>query len=151
MAVDVGNAVTEVPQVRGKSVVGRSSVGVDLQERPSHDKFPMKIYNKTKYSTENLRRLFRACFRHLGVNSTRYIYVYYSKTENVEGEGNLGDEHQGRVIRIWIPWKKFLSKKQLARVFEHEVLHNIGVDHPDMDPKVRACEQPVSWAWGIEV
>ena len=41
--------------------------------------------------------------------------------------------------------------KWIAQVFEHELAHNLGVAHSDMDREVRNCTQEVPWADGFQI
>ena len=120
----------------------------------------MKITNKTRYETADLRRVFAAGLKHIGVDSKPYIIsvVYARQKRYITGWGI----YNGPRIHIRLPKPVQLDENtqqvgflfgELANVFEHEVAHNRGIEHKDMDRDCYSCHSadvPV-WARGMSV
>jgi len=120
----------------------------------------LKIVNKTEYRQSDLRKFFLAGIKHLGSDpSSKIIEVVYSKREGASGLATLPHEMsfrpEGRWIRMRLPRPPLANPtiqiKWIAQVFEHELAHNLGVAHSDMDREVRNCTQEVPWADGFQI
>lgn len=114
----------------------------------------MKVENKTAYRTEDLRRFFGACVRHMGASpQTRIKVVYRRESQKLcSGWATLG----GTRIHLRLPRPGNLSLIDLAYVLEHEVSHNLGVEHKDMDRECYNChpsstDQLPTWAAGLAI
>jgi len=87
----------------------------------------MKIINKTQYDTRYLRSLFIQCEKHEGTNyKYREVEVLKSKRTRVHGKA----WYNSRYVTIYLP--NNASVHSIARVYIHEVGHNIGLRHKDM-------------------
>jgi len=112
----------------------------------------MKLENKTKYRADDLRRFFMAGIKAAGAEGVTQIVTAKPTKKHHSGLAAC----PGRWIRIWLPPPGKLNLATLARVFEHEVTHNLGVHHGDMDPSTKHCasltggELP-EWAKGLEI
>ena len=114
----------------------------------------MRIHNNTAYRTADLRKFFLAGIRSMGAESNKEIHVHYSRGSVHRGRATYGQPGvQGSWIAMWLP--RDPAKLQLstfARVFEHEVSHNLGVRHQDMSDNVRYCRGALpKWAEGLEL
>jgi len=118
----------------------------------------MKVINKTDYDTKSLSKFFRAGLKAMGAELDKTITVYYSKAS----AATLYELHRGYALypeyeiqgtKIWmgVPKEK-LDTAELARTFEHEVCHTLGLRHGEMDPAIRYCNGPApTWAEGLEI
>jgi len=94
----------------------------------------MKITNKTDYSTRQLRKIFMACEKNEGTNpKNRNIEVIYGRSKGVRGYA----WYNSNSVVIKLPkMKKDNSNQanihQLARVYIHEVGHNLNLRHKEM-------------------
>lgn len=113
----------------------------------------MRIQNNTKYSTADLRKFFNAGLTHMGADRDKWISVFYSKSRHVHGRACIGGSFgAGTWIEMWLPRGPHpLDLTSVARVFEHEVAHSLGVRHEDMDVDVRVCRQSVMWHEGLTI
>jgi hypothetical protein len=134
----------------------------------------MKIVNKTKWRTEDIAAIARACFAHVGCSQVgKTLTVMTSRRGHVHGRAAIGrfvrlngffrpQERtkrlvEGTWVHMWVPTVEhevqvsssagmpdFGIHESFARVLEHEVEHLVGRRHPDMHPKMRRCIQDVS-------
>jgi len=102
-------------------------------------KSPLKIKNKTRYSTRDLRRFFTAGLRALGASELKTIDVAYSRGARVHGRARYpspdiwSSNSQGLFIWMTLPARaSFLKLLELAQVFEHEIGHTLGLRHREM-------------------
>ena len=87
----------------------------------------MKVINKTNYDTRYLRSLFIKCERHEGTNPKyREVTVYESKRRRVHGRAWI----RSRYIDMYLPAEANI--RSIARVYIHEVGHNLGLRHSQM-------------------
>ena len=91
----------------------------------------MKIVNKTAYLTRDLQKFFGACIRHMGSSPNTQITVVYRRggSDYVSGWATFNTF----TMRLRLPKPGKLRLIDLAFVLEHEVSHNLGVEHKDMD------------------
>lgn len=121
----------------------------------------LRIENHTDYRTGDLKRLFLAGLRALGASSDKVIRVRYTRENRptVRGCAQLGNvfRQEEGFCRREANWAEMRlprdpSKLEIgivARVFEHEVLHLMGVDHRAMTRAQRFCEGATpAWAEG---
>lgn len=112
----------------------------------------LKITNRTDWRTDDLRRVFQAGMRAVGIaDQYRYVTVIYSRTK-VSGYAH----YHGGPVRMHVPRPKRIKDRErftrsVAQVWEHELYHTINVKHREMDRDLRWCCQPVPWAEGLEV
>lgn len=136
----------------------------------------LEIRNYTDWRGDDLRRLFMAGLRDAGATAWRDIRVRYHKIHlaseslwQTRGRGKYGvwsvnseGAHyiQGRGISMWLPHPDFiatiidgeqLAMKVVAQVFEHEVMHTLGMRHREMAQDIRWCSQPVPWSEGLRL
>lgn len=93
----------------------------------------MKIKNRTNYDTQYLRRLFIACEKHEGTNHRyREVEVLNKRGGGVSGRAWVNS----RYVNMYLPIGRgpgFKPKSHsVARVYIHEVSHNLGLRHKDM-------------------
>jgi len=129
----------------------------------------MKIDNRTHYDTAALRTLFAAGLRHLEAPSKgKLVEVHYTRPgDERRADGSAGyvtgwaligrrvggTLHHGRVIVMRLPkMPEHLDIGAVARVWDHEVRHTMGVRHRSMPPAIRHCTGPTpSWAVGLTI
>jgi hypothetical protein len=106
----------------------------------------MKLVNLTKWNTKDLRLFFAAGLKAKGARPDKVIRVVYGKFDAHGGHASLGVGGymgEARRITMTLPGPKQVEKCQqegkapldflkLAQVFEHEVDHNFGLNHRDM-------------------
>ena len=107
----------------------------------------MKLRNKTRYETGDLRRIIQAAHDAQGVRATRkFVEVVYSRGQYCTGRA----AYSGGFMVLRVP-KINPDVAAFARVIEHEVAHGLGIRHEDMDIDVFRCTQPVPWAEGLSL
>lgn len=101
----------------------------------------MRLINKTGYRTDDLRRFLLAAHESMSA-------PHEGKTVTVR-EGR--SSHHGRAS-LWGGWMMISipppgkeNIKTIAQVTEHEIAHNLGVRHSEMDIDVLRCRQEISW------
>lgn len=109
----------------------------------------MKIVNKTHWDTRSLAAFFRKGLLSNGAWTNRTIEVVYGRRHS--GIATVG----GHWMRLRIP-KKYVDTTILALVFEHELAHNLGVSHAEMDGDTRYCRvneagAPPAWSLGMSI
>ena len=94
----------------------------------------MKIVNKTKYSTRFLRKIFIACEKHEGTNwKHRQVEVRPKKGPRIHAFAGYNARYVVMKLPITPNDNEYGSNKyHLARVYIHEVGHNLGLRHKDM-------------------
>lgn len=113
----------------------------------------MRISNKTHYRTRDLARFFRAGLHAMGASLKKRIEVRYSRRNCHWGCATVGEEFQGTYIMMTLPRDQAkLDLKEFALTFEHEVAHNLGLNHGDMNPDTRFCRGRLPrWAAGCVI
>lgn len=133
----------------------------------------LTIDNETTYRTADLRRLFLRGLKAMGVKQDKHVRVVAARYRH-SGVAILGRLHlvpaspareacsaklearyvrrEGRWILMRAPALEKLNLASFCRVFEHEVLHNLGVEHVDMTEAQRRCSGGLpAWAEGLEL
>ena len=116
----------------------------------------MKILNRTRYLTADLARFFRAGLEAAGTDGDRTIEVLAGRRPTAcRGRASIGAEMAaGRWIRLWAPASLAGDEAlgNFARVFEHELAHNLGLRHDEMDDETYNCSGGLpEWARGFEI
>jgi len=101
----------------------------------------MKVENKTRWDTRDLRKFFLAGLKALGASKDKTIIVKYNRSTRARGEEYVSGHayypswynREGDEIQLNIPREEF-DLFSLAQVFEHEIGHTLGVRHKDMLP-----------------
>lgn len=97
----------------------------------------MKVTNKTDYDTRALHQLFMQCEKHEGTGGKgRDVTVLKSKRRRVHGVAWF----HSRYINMYLP--KNTSTRSIARVYIHELGHNLGLHHKDM-----TCINNIDTSW----
>ncbi len=121
------------------------------------------IINETKYSSRNLRTFFLAGMKAMGIKESKRIRVAYSHASKHWGQAQLGKfapkatggvrRYEGYRVLMTLPGDPTkLDLREFSRVFEHELLHNLGVEHKDMTPVQLYCTGPLpAWAEGLSI
>lgn len=127
----------------------------------------MRIINRTHYDTEAMRRLFAAGLRHLEAPSVgKVVTVVYTRPgphrrahggdEYVSGHAAMGRRYPGRLVHgrsitMCLPKDPArLDVGKVARVWDHEVRHTMGVGHRSMTKPIREASGPTpAWADGL--
>lgn len=92
----------------------------------------VKVTNRSGYDTEDLRAFFARGLRALGVKRFRHVIVVAAPARS-RGCADVGvGRREGRVIVIAMAPPSRFTLKRLARLFEHEVAHTLGLEHEDM-------------------
>lgn len=92
-------------------------------------KHKWELKNGTDYNSRELRKIFNWCFKHEGAIVTRIVIVNY-------GRGNWG--YTGSCASLYNGWiqihlpRSHVEIKTLAKVFIHEMGHNLGLRHKEM-------------------
>ena len=112
----------------------------------------MKIINKSRWNTSDLKKLSRAVLKHYGYDAPRLFKIVTGKSTNwrkadsqcCSGRASLG----GSRVRMMVPKSTTIEKvpvvfpvKDYARVLIHEVGHNAGLVHKEM-VECRSIEVP---------
>lgn len=88
----------------------------------------MRVINHSVYRTEDLKRFFHAGLKALGAKAGTEITVLPSDRGYTHGIAEVG----GKRITLGIAPPSRHSMRKLARIFEHEVFHTLGVRHRSM-------------------
>ncbi len=122
---------------------------------------PMRVENETRWNTRDLAALFSACCAANFTSSDRRVVVIAARRRRsgfigdrdesgrLKNEWKLGLSHGrayvgSRWIRMSIPDASEHSDwKRVAQIFEHELQHNLGLNHADMPDW---WNLPVLWA-----
>jgi hypothetical protein len=93
----------------------------------------LAVTNRSGYSTEDLRAFFARGLSAMGVRQCRRVIVVAAPARS-RGCADVGvDVHQqGKLIVIAIAPPSRFSLRRLARLFEHEVSHTLGLEHEAM-------------------
>lgn len=93
----------------------------------------MLLKNQTNYKSADLRRFFFAGLRAKGASTSKHILVIYGRGLAHHGLATIGRGHEASWIRMSLPRDPTkLDILKIARVFEHEVDHNLGLGHRHM-------------------
>ena len=97
----------------------------------------MKIINRTKWNTKDLKSLSNLVIKKVG-SETRLIYILPSR--NFHGKGRLF----GNIVWIYVPTRMNVlgsdgrntqnefDVKIFSQILEHEAEHNLGLNHKEM-------------------
>ena len=101
----------------------------------------MQVINHTDYETKELKAIFvRAC-KEEGIDTDRRVEVITSKKRYLHGKASL----HVNWIDIYLPKDRSkFSRKELAQAFVHELGHNQGLTHDEMD---NCWKFNVNWVW----
>ncbi len=114
----------------------------------------MRVFNKTEYRTDDLKKFFRAGIRALSASPKLWIHVYPTRG-NPRTHGRAG--FNSNWVEMWIPRSEDLrglpfDLATIARIFEHELYHHMGVEHKDMTEEVNyAMGELPKWAQGLPI
>ena len=79
----------------------------------------MKIFNKTNYRTDDIRRIFKECVKHEGISFSGYVEAFNRKRNGIVlGKCNI---YRERIQLFLKPIEQ--DKKQLANTIHHELMH----------------------------
>jgi hypothetical protein len=109
----------------------------------------MKIVNETQYSTADLKRFFSAGLAAMGAEPGTTVKVEYGKhfaQDYKHGFGGTHARYSSPFVRMVVPRDLPLHLPLAARIFEHEILHNLGLRHGDMDERGTA-----KWIWFSDI
>lgn len=106
----------------------------------------MRIVNETKYRTEDIKRFLVLAHEAMGAPRDKKVRIVYSHCSQHWGCASYG----GRWMKLTLPGDPAkVNGLEFARVIEHEIAHNLGIRHPEMDTLTRYCKQSVPWAEGL--
>lgn len=100
----------------------------------------MKLINKTSYRTDDIRALVVAAHQAMGADMMKTVEVNQGRSRH-HGRAS----YTGGWMMISLPPPGKGDIKIVAQVLEHEIAHNLGIRHEDMDEDVRSCRQEVPW------
>lgn len=115
----------------------------------------MKVINETKYDTRYLRSLFLKCEKYIfktylvhGENSRRRVTVKHTKSDRVRGYAWY--HSASMVLKLPRPtatryghkYENHVNARSVARVYLHEIGHNIGLRHDQM-----GCISNIDVSW----
>lgn len=106
----------------------------------------MKLINRTKYRSDDLRKLISAAHFRMHAPVGKTVEVRQGRSRH-HGRAALS----GGWMMISLPPPGHANVTEVARVLEHEIAHNLGVTHEEMDEAVKYCTQEVPWANGLEL
>lgn len=122
------------------------------------------LTNETRYSSRDLRSFFLAGMHAMGVKTSKRVRVSYSHKSMQWGCASIGTIYkpgalksgytrvEGSFVHMTLPPPDRLDLRDFARTFEHELLHNLGVNHGDMTEAQRYCRGDLpAWAQGREL
>ncbi len=118
----------------------------------------MHIINQTRFSTLDLQKFFVAGLKAMSASTSKTITVTMGRGSYFTGKAKYGSspERQGRLITMRIPPRSDMQpskdRASLARVFEHEVYHTLGVRHGEMSADVLYCKGDLpDWAQRLPI
>lgn len=135
----------------------------------------MRLVNKTKWNSKQLKALITENIRKAGLDPVGYIVEVV--TGRSGGEGYSGCARYSRQwFRMRVPaliitkdcfvgsdgkttynevqtkqMQTIFDSVKFSQVCQHELAHNRGVRHGEMDAGIRYCEQDEDWAVYFEV
>ena len=101
----------------------------------------LTVRNFTGYVTEDLERFFARGLQALGATGDKIIKVISTKTDDGRGIAFVGrcayprerGRCEGKSMVLMLPHPRQLTLRRLARLFEHELKHNLGLSHEQMN------------------
>lgn len=113
------------------------------------------LENHSGWDTKDLARFFARGLRALGVRRHKLIVVVASPIRS-RGCAEVGEKafanrlREGEAIVIAMAPPARFSVRRLARLFEHEVTHTLGLEHEEMSERVLWSLGDVPpWARGV--
>ncbi|NIR14587.1 MAG: hypothetical protein GWN86_11860, partial [Desulfobacterales bacterium] len=108
--------------------------------------------NKTDYCTKDLRRIFLRGIKEMGASPNRTIEVEYGRTPRHDSTGQSSG--MASIVGGWmvlrLPHPGKMDFKDFILTFEHELAHNLGVKHDEMEAGTYLCQGPLpKWAEGM--
>ena len=92
----------------------------------------MRIENRTRYDTRDLKKIFSECCKRWGYPTNKEITVKYRR-RHISNNGVSGYAWFNTRRIVIIVGSRELDTERLAQVFLHECQHNAGVrEHKDM-------------------
>jgi len=118
----------------------------------------MRIKNETNYQTNDLLKFISAGIRAMGCEKNKIVRVASSHQRKHWGCAPYGYKtpsggwSEGSRLMFSLPSPKDLNLAEFARVVEHEIAHNMGLRHGEMDDNTRYCNGPMpEWAKGLQI
>src|SRR5574342_225143 len=96
------------------------------------------LYNGSRFRTGDVRRLLKRALHRVRCWRGSVIVHVFNIPKYTRGLATLGGVQWARAALCVTPRATTRSFAQLA---EHELLHVMGFDHPDMTRRERWCEQ----------
>ena len=93
----------------------------------------INLYNRTDYSTVDLRRIMSTAISEIGdITRVWYVTVGYRYKKEIDDCDGWAYIDTGR-FHIDLPYKsKDLNMKELCQVIQHEIDHCLGLEHVEM-------------------
>lgn len=110
----------------------------------------MKIVNKTKYRTADLRAWLVAAHKAMEApHEQKTVEIVYGHAGGHWGRG----AYSGYYMKLTLPGDPSkIRYEYLAHVTEHEIGHNLGLKHGDMDEDLmRGLGRAPSWEVGLQL
>ena len=100
----------------------------------------LTVRNHTGYVTADLERFFKRGLEFFGAQKDKVIKVIPTKTDDGRGIAFVGrcayprekGACEGKSMVLMLPHPSQLTMRRLARLFEHELKHNLGLSHEQM-------------------
>jgi hypothetical protein len=109
----------------------------------------LRLTNKTRYRSADLRRILLACCNAFEITGARYVEVTYHRNTGHTGWAYYATRQTWSQIKLYIPPLAKLQMNEFLWLVEHEVLHTINVKHEDMTRAQLRCPKeglPPRWA-----
>jgi hypothetical protein len=117
----------------------------------------LTVRNHTGYVTADLERFFKRGLEFFGAQKDKVIKVIPTKTDDGRGIAFVGrcayprekGACEGKSMVLMLPHPSQITMRRLARLFEHELKHNLGLSHEQMSEGEYWSRGPIpSWARG---
>lgn len=111
----------------------------------------MKLWNATGYDTRDLYEFFMRGLRAMHIPPGRIRSLRVAVTAAPQRSRGCADVGGTRISIAIAPPSRF-SLRRLARLWEHEVSHAMGLDHRDMhDRLLYSLGKTPAWAEGLRI